>query len=180
MSRYKGDIEVWQRLKSGDRNAFELIYRNEIQNLIAYGRRYSYELELIEDCVHDLFVYIWNRRSNLSDTDSIRKYLLVALRHRIFTALKKNKSQELNESDSFQEERSIEDNIVQNETKEENALLILNSLQGLSARQREAIYLRYMNEMSYEDICEIMKINYQSVRNLISSGLKKLNTIVKK
>ncbi len=50
----------------------------------------------------------------------------------------------------------------------------------LSNRQKEAVFLKYYNQMSYEDICDIMNINYQSVRNLISTALKKLNTELKK
>ncbi|MBT8191486.1 MAG: sigma-70 family RNA polymerase sigma factor [Bacteroidia bacterium] len=181
MPKQLNDIEVWKRLKGGDRKAFEQVYRSEIQVLISYGRKYSSDLELVEDCVHDLFIYIWKQRESLSDTDSIRRYLLVAMRHRVLASKNKRKKVELKEPDehSFQQESSIEERITLKEQNEENAFIVSESLQVLSSRQREAIYLRYMNEMSYEDICEIMKINYQSVRNLISTGLKKLNFTIK-
>jgi RNA polymerase sigma factor (sigma-70 family) len=44
----------------------------------------------------------------------------------------------------------------------------------LSPRQRTAIELYYIEERKYEDICDIMQMNYQSVRNLIHRGMMRL------
>jgi RNA polymerase sigma factor (sigma-70 family) len=49
-------------------------------------------------------------------------------------------------------------------------------LNQLSPRQRKAIILYYIEERKYEDICVIMEMNYQSVRNLIHRGITKLRT----
>ena len=42
---------------------------------------------------------------------------------------------------------------------------------------REALTLYYIEEKKYEDICEIMNMNYQSVRNLMHRGLTKLRSL---
>jgi RNA polymerase sigma factor (sigma-70 family) len=47
-------------------------------------------------------------------------------------------------------------------------------LDKLSPRQRDAIELYYIQERKYEDICEIMQMNYQSVRNLIHRGMLRM------
>ena len=58
--------------------------------------------------------------------------------------------------------------------------LMLESLMcRLSPRQREALTLYYIEEKKYEDICSIMDMNYQSVRNLMHRGLTKLREMVK-
>ena len=51
--------------------------------------------------------------------------------------------------------------------------------QKLSARQRETVYLKFFEELSYEDICEVMELNYQSARNLIARALTELRQILK-
>ncbi len=110
------DIALWKNLKAGEQAAFETIYKREIQILINYGRKYSRDIELIEDCVHDLFVYIWNHRTTISDTDSIRKYLIISLRNRILNTLKKKSRVELKEP---------EDNLInKDETTEEKIINI--------------------------------------------------------
>ena len=56
--------------------------------------------------------------------------------------------------------------------------LVKHLLGQLSPRQREALTLYYIEERKYEDICEIMDMNYQSVRNLMHRGLTKLRALV--
>ncbi|WP_230372019.1 RNA polymerase sigma factor, partial [Bacteroides thetaiotaomicron] len=55
--------------------------------------------------------------------------------------------------------------------------LVKRLLDQLSPRQREALTLYYIEEKKYEDICEIMNMNYQSVRNLMHRGLTKLRSL---
>ena len=47
-------------------------------------------------------------------------------------------------------------------------------LLALTARQREAIYLRYTMDMSLEEISNLLEMNYQSARNLIHRSVEKL------
>ena len=63
------------------------------------------------------------------------------------------------------------------ELKHVNNKLVKHLLAQLSPRQREALILYYIEERKYEDICQIMNMNYQSVRNLMHRGLSKLKTI---
>ena len=47
-------------------------------------------------------------------------------------------------------------------------------MDSLTERQKEIIYLRFVHDMSFDDISQIMDINTQSARNLISRSLQKL------
>ena len=47
-------------------------------------------------------------------------------------------------------------------------------MKGLTGRQKEIIYLRFIHEMSFEEISEIMKINIQSARNLLFRSMEKI------
>jgi len=150
--------------------------------LINYAKGFTLDIEIIEDVIHDCFVYIWNNKSNLTELDNIRPYLMVSLRHRLLKYLKKKSKVELKEeNDSFLEyDESIETIMIKHEFKLELKGQLNDSYQILSSRQKEAIFLRYMDSMEYEEICKIMDINYQSVRNLISQGIKKLEEHLKK
>lgn len=44
----------------------------------------------------------------------------------------------------------------------------------LTPRQKEIIYFRFIQEMSLDEICSIMNLNYQSAQNLIQRSLSKL------
>jgi RNA polymerase sigma factor (sigma-70 family) len=53
----------------------------------------------------------------------------------------------------------------------------MKMLEGLTPRQREAIFLRYFEEMSHDRIAGIMEMNKQSVYNLIHAGIAQLREL---
>jgi len=71
---------------------------------------------------------------------------------------------------------NIENDYIANEREALNNIFVTKMLDQLSPRQRKAIILYYIEEKKYEDICVIMQMNYQSVRNLIHRGISKLRT----
>lgn len=175
------DLRIWSELKKGSQEALEKIYRSQIDYLVQYGLRFTADEALVEDCLHDLFFDLWRNRKGLGDTTSIRAYLLVALRRSIIKRLQK-KQRRFADRDpgeiSFAAELAVEDLIIESEIAEEQARQIREALGELPDRQREALYLRYYQEMEYEDICSIMDISYQSVRNLVAGAIRSLRGLL--
>ena len=171
------DLLLWKRLKSGDKKALETIYLQEIQFLLSYGKKISANAPLVEDCVQDLFVELWRNREGVSDTDSIRRYLIVSLRRKIIRKINKSQkvqSEKVPEEVDFDAELSIDTKLMAEELSAEQAAQLKLAFAQLSSRQQEAIYLKFYSGMDYKDIAEVMDINYQSVRNLIFNALGKL------
>ncbi len=171
------DILLWKQLKEGNKSALERIYSTYISSLLKYGRKFSRNDQVIEDCIQDLFIELWKNRKGLGMTDSIQRYLLVALRRKIIRALNKSKKwvsdTEPTELD-FEAEIAVDQKLIALELSEERAAQVKAAMENLSKRQKEVIYLKYVSGLDYEDIGEIMGLNYQSVRNLVSNALKKL------
>lgn len=172
------DEEIWEIFKSGNEDAMGYIYRTNIYVLYKYGNKFSSNGTLVEDCIQDLFLTIWKNRENLNSTDSIKLYLLGALRKKLIRySAKDQKHQSLHQSvddysfDLEYDPQELEFN-VQNRISNENT--IKRFLENLSKRQKEAIYLKFYQEMDYKEISQVMELNYQSTRNLIYSSLKAL------
>jgi RNA polymerase sigma factor (sigma-70 family) len=72
----------------------------------------------------------------------------------------------------------VEKKYLQMEREQAESHAVKYMMEQLSPRQREALTLYYIEERKYEDICKIMSMNYQSVRNLMHRGLTKLRSIV--
>jgi len=167
----------WQQLQDGQHTALEAIYRDHVEHLLEYGRRFSTDISLVEDAIQDLFVYIWQKRDTLSAPDTIRPYLLVALRRRIIRTIQtKQKRQDERpvEEFSFAAEWAIDEQIIAQELSEEQSQQLKMAFTALTGRQREALFLRFYEGLSYEEISEVMDVRYQSLRNLISTALKRL------
>jgi RNA polymerase sigma factor (sigma-70 family) len=170
------DIKLWQAFKNGDKEAFAQIYNLFIADLLSYGYRVTSDQSLIRDSVQDIFLNLWQTRSNLSDTDSIRFYLYRSLRNKIVRNMEKS-NKNLDPSYLFENiigTLSIEEDIICSEKLSEQLNKLKKSIQGLPKRQQEIIQLKYYHDFSIEEIAKIMQINNQSVRNLLHRTISEL------
>ena len=67
---------------------------------------------------------------------------------------------------------SYEVELINAQLSAEQKQKVSKVLEKLSQRQKEAIFLRYFDDLEYEEIASIMSINYQSVHNLIHRAIK--------
>lgn len=168
---------LWQQLKLGQKQALEHIYRTHIQYLLEYGYRFTADQSLVEDCIQDLFIEIWKNRKGLGNTTAIRPYLLVSLRRKVIRKIQqtqKKMSDQTPDEVDFEVELAIDEAIVAQETSNERQQQLQAAFEQLSKRQKEALYLKYFQNMDYDAICETMDISYQSARNLIFKGIQAL------
>lgn len=167
------DRSLWNQFLSGDSQAFKLIYEKYVADLFRYGKRFSTDEELVKDCIQDLFIDLYHYRLKLSKIDRIMPYLMISLKRII---LKKNKNEIskkylINDILPFEYELEDDHSVEQDEKKIDVLQLAMNKL---TDRQREAIYMKYVMGLSYEELAEVLNLNYQTSRNLIYRGMKKL------
>lgn len=173
------DSTLWSQLKAGDKIALERIYRDHAAVLIKYGRKFSADGQLVEDCLQDLFIEIWKNREGLGNTDSIRKYLLASLRRKIIRTISNARiSGQEPEEHHFTAVFDIESQWETEEWDNERRQKLQKALESLSKRQQEVLYLKYFMEMDYTQIGEIMELNYQSARNLAHRALEAMRDIM--
>ncbi len=170
------DCELWDSFREGNDKAFSEIFNKHVQMLFRYGVKFISDEEMVKDTIQELFVKLYHNRQNLGSTDNINLYLFRALKNKLIDALYSQKdtvslsSTVLPFEIANPEEPDTEDDwdrIVQK-------FRLNKGLQALTARQREAIYLRYTMDLSLEEISSLLEMNYQSVRNLIHRSVEKL------
>jgi RNA polymerase sigma factor (sigma-70 family) len=66
---------------------------------------------------------------------------------------------------------SQEEALMEEEWELERNKKIRNSLHSLTKRQREAIFLKFFNQLSYHEVAAIMDLHVDSVYNLISKAV---------
>ncbi len=166
--------DLWLDFRSGDRAAFEFLYNNHVRHLIAYGAGISPNRNLVQDCIQDLFVELWEGRENLTPPHSIRHYLLKSLRYKIVRQLQSDRSETLEEAEFPVQYENAESHLLTAESTKRNAQQLSAALDRLPKRQKEAIYLRYFQELSNEEVAQVMGVNYQSACKFIYTALKTL------
>jgi len=171
------DKEIWRNLKNGKHDALEHIYSLYFAELYNYGSRLTKDVNTVEDSIQEMFVELWNKREGLSDTDNIKPYLYVALKRRIFQSVKRIRkiTDVALEEKHFEVELSIDEILMVKESDDIQKSKLEAAFMELSSRQKEILYLKYYSEMDYDEISELMDLNYQSARNLVSRALSKLS-----
>jgi RNA polymerase sigma factor (sigma-70 family) len=167
---------LWESFKKGSESAFIAIYKQYFQILYNYGRQVSGDTALIKDCIQESFITLRKNRKNLASVISIKAYLLKVIRHKILKEVKKNKRRSeriLNYSPlDFEIAPSMENLIIERQFKDHQLEKINQALNYLSQRQREAIYYYYYNDLSYNEIKDVMGFtSTEAARNLVYRAL---------
>ncbi len=185
MNTTKIDIstELWQAFKKGDVEAYRDLYQIHAGFLLNYGIRLHNVLNVVEDCVQEVFIDLWQYRQNLSDPSDVKFYLMRSLRNRIGKHFRKNQPYISGFDDAvelpFLIEPSSEQRLIDLDIDAELYQRVQFAIKALTPRQKEIIYLRYFNDLSYDQICELMNINYQSARTQHYNALKVLRSELK-
>lgn len=168
----------WRQFVSGDNDSYSWIYNTYVQVLFRYGLRFTSNSEIIKDCIQEVFTTLYKNRNNLTIPDNIKVYLLVSLKNCLIRTLYKESfyEGEMPENILFTLEPTVEEIFIDNEQHANQQKKIKEILALLSPRQKEIIYYRYIQELSMDEICILMDLNYQSAQNLIQRSLKKIRT----
>lgn len=168
---------VWKAFIKGKKWAFTKIYEDNYDDLYNYGMKFISDQDTTKDLIHDLFLKFWRHRKQISQPNNLKAYLLRGVRSIILDYIKvyKNKflDTDLNNNITFTTLSSEEIYIEKQSTivKEKR---LYEELEKLPDRQKEAIYLHYIKEYSYQEVSLIMDLKIQSVRNHVHEGLAKL------
>ncbi len=172
-------IHLWDAFRQGSRESFAQLYELFAADLYRYGYNLIRNKQVVEDCLHELFLHIHENRERLGPTDNIRFYLYRALRRRLLdTITKLNKF----DSDTYVFDgveflvQSYEHELVAEQLLDQQKRLVLVELNKLPKRQKEILYLVYMKGLTYQQAAEVMNITMKSVYNTIHVALTTLRT----
>lgn len=175
------DSILWKAFRSGDEKALITIFDRFTKPLYNYGYKIIGDKEIVKDAVQELFIEIWQNRSRLGDTDSIKFYLLKSLRRklvrlqsktisRIFGSLSFDYQTEITPSHEFV--------LISEQVSIERRQQVMAMLSKLTRRQQEAIFLRYFEELNGEQIALVMSLSKQAVYNLLHHALDQLKSMI--
>jgi RNA polymerase sigma factor (sigma-70 family) len=171
------DSALWNQLRAGDEEAFSQLFERYYSPLVNYGKTLMSASDTVKDCVQDVFIDVWTYRSKLNDAIAVKAYLLSSVRKRIarnherehiFSKVKDVDSLE------FLFDFSIEDRLIADETMAIKVEQLNKLINDLPARQKEALYLRYHQGLSVEQVAEVLNLNYQSTKNLLHRAILQL------
>nr|WP_305121744.1 sigma-70 family RNA polymerase sigma factor [Pedobacter mongoliensis] len=169
------DQLLWNDFRAGSAIAYSTLIKKYSNLLFRYGIRFVQDRDFIKDCIQDVFFELWNRRTNINSTPSVKSYLLKSLRLRIFHEKSKwTSSEALDDDYCFEIEFNIESKLIESQTTEEVRLKIAAALNKLPRRQNEILYLRFYEGLDHTRISQIMGLSKQSSYNLLRESIMQL------
>lgn len=164
---------------NGD-NDLASVYNRYVNDLFTYGCYLGFERESVKDAIQDVFVKISTPKINLKEISQIKFYLFKSLKNRLYDLYRQKKNHlvldELttNAEMPFKIDLNIEDLLIEEEESVYIRKEITKMLSLLTHRQREIVYLRYVQEYEYHQIAELLDISVNGCRKLVSKALQKL------
>ncbi len=172
------DYDLWKQLKNGERSALDALYHQYFKLLYNYGRHLVSDITLVEDCIQDLFVTIWASRKRLGNVNSPKHYLLSSFRRKLLKEAGKRKK--LRQLEDFQQqqrfliEHSAEFDLIMQQADTEQKARLLAAMNALSDQQKEALFLKFYNNLSYQEVAAVMSAKTDTIYKIIARALKLL------
>lgn len=169
------DLLLWNQFKNGSREGFTTIFTTYYPFLFNYGCKITPDVTLVEDCIQELFLELWQTRGK-AEIVSVRAYVFTAFKFKLLKMIARAGKLRLlgPEQHEHRFELSHEHFLVAREQGEEVQRKVSVALQQLSPRQKEVIYLKFYLGLDYQAIGELMGINYQVSRNLVYQAVRVL------
>lgn len=169
--------EYWKRLKCGDPEAFECLYRCYFSELYRYGMTLLPNESIIKDSIQQLFEDLWKYKGNLSEVDRPILYLLKCLRNILFKNIRESKMYSdtcSTKMENYEALPSGESLIIKSDQERDQKKELKLLINKLPPRQREAIMLIFFEGHSYEEVSSILSMSVQSVYTLVWRSLSSL------
>ncbi|WP_128545128.1 RNA polymerase sigma factor [Larkinella soli] len=156
-------VEILQKVIQGDQKAFAVLYNHYRKPGLKFCITILKDEEEAENMLHEVFIKLWERRSQINPELNFTSYLFTCLRNLAFDNLKKiEKSQHLRQQYMERMEAAREEELEEQEAK---IRLLNTAIDLLSEKRKQILMLNVEEGKSYQEIAEMMHISKNTVKN---------------
>jgi len=175
---FQTERALWLAFKDGQRRALDQLFRTYYPHLFRYGLKVCLDSDVTDSTLQDFFLYLFEHRQGLSLPQNTKAYLFRAYRRKLLQHLRDTRSKRMKQQElgiyQIDIQFSTEDMVIRDEEQQHIQHTLLRMLNDLPRRQREAIYLRYYDDLDIREVAEILSITYQGTVNTIHKAIKAL------
>ena len=175
----RDDLELHRRLSTGDRGAFDTLYRRYSGPAYGLAYRLTGQQVLAQDVVHDAFLALWRAPEAYDPARGpFRSFFLALVHHRaVDTVRREERLRKRSERASNLEPVRGED--VAEDVVEESFLSVRRrevreALQTLPAEQRQVLEMAYFQGKTQAAIAEELAIPLGTVKTRTLAAMRKL------
>lgn len=158
----------------GDRKAFSNAYLELYNRFYNYGSLLTSDVSLIEDSIQEVLLVLWTSRKNLSSISNPDGYYYILFRRALFKRLKSAANLVAIEQGEWEPEFAADAVFIKKEADQALQQKMKAAVDSLTSRQREAIYLRFYEGLSYEEVAATLDISVKGTYKIIARALQSL------
>jgi len=168
------DKQTWKNIVEGDKDAYSGLYIAYFKKFYNYGRKFTTDVLLIEDAIQELFLEVWQKKETMLDVAIPNSYLFSSFRYILFRKLRQSRLVVQSNEFADEPEFSIDFAIINREADKELQAGLQLALNALTPRQREAVFLRFYEGLSYEEVAAILNISVKATYKIMARSLSAL------
>ena len=150
---------------------FELIYRRHYTPMYRLARRLLYDPQESKDVVSEVFARLL-RGGVMSDSDKMEGYLMTAVRNRCRDVLSRKSMRERVEKLYLLEMAESQIPIMDDDERMDQLMQFIEA--ELPTLSQEIFRLRFLREMSYEEVAQTIGMSKVTVYNHLSQSLQRI------
>jgi RNA polymerase sigma-70 factor (ECF subfamily) len=171
--------ELVARVQAGESQAFGSVYRQYHRALVGFVAGYVESADVAEEIVQDLLCRIWEQRARWEVRGTVRAYLYLAARNRVFNHVRRRKVAAAWEREAREDlaRSGMGEGAGEADARVRGADLVAATrcaVAALPARCREVYELRHVHHLSRPEIAEAMGISVKGVEIQLTNALKRL------
>lgn len=172
----KEEIKQWaRRIKASDEAAFSELFHHLYPRMVNFSWRYTRTKTTAKDIVQESFIKLWEVRSTIVPERSLLAYLYQITRNKSLNHLRDKPDAQPSIDDI--PEAMLESKAESTKIKprdSQSGKKMLQWIDTLPDRQREAICLSRFEGLDHEEIAYVMDISPRTVNNHIGAALRTL------
>jgi RNA polymerase sigma-70 factor, ECF subfamily len=163
------------RIKRGDEQAFELLYRKFFARLCAFTNKFLNDPEVAQEIVQDVFTKIWECREDIDPEDSIKSYIFKIAQNLSINNLRRKKVESRYiEIYKLVYVEKLEPSVFESLLAKELDENIIKSISHLPLQCRKIFELSRSEGLKYKEIAETLNISIKTVEAQMSKAFRVL------
>lgn len=171
----KFDPDILEKISGGDEKSFELLYKALFNELCRYAYRYLNDENSAYEIVQDIFVKLWEKRTETKGIKSVNSYLYRSVYNAIINYFDHQKVIRRHEVFAIVELRKFELGDFEDTFYGwDNYDKLHEFIDQLPEKNKKVFKLRYFENYSYKEISKRLNITDRTVETHIRNSLKDL------
>jgi RNA polymerase sigma-70 factor (ECF subfamily) len=160
----ESDEQLIERANGGDVEAFGALYRRYRDWVCGLARRFTGDRELALDVLQETFAYLLKKFPGFKLTCRMTSFLYPAVKNLSIAAVRKRRRY-------ISPEDGVENTYIPDPPAGEARTQLAEALKGLNAEQREVVLMRFVDDMTMEEMAEALGIPSGTAKSRLYKAL---------